>query len=161
MDVGDRPPRVLARYAMLERSQSASAHCAGRPADHIRDARCPRLCVPVARQLARAADVDWHFVAPDRRISGRAYQAAAPPRPTLIASLRRTTPPKRIRARPARDRGHRSARGWACARWTDPVRCSWPVRLNALDDDRGSHTSCGAHGDQAAPQIAALEFVEH
>src|SRR6185312_1163048 len=33
--------------------------------------------------------------------------------------------------------------------------------VHALDDDRGGHAAAGAHRDEAALQVAALELVEH
>jgi hypothetical protein len=75
-DARHRPPRLLARYLVLERVEPAPADGAGRPADRLRDARRAGLCLHPARSLARDDDLARDRPADCRRHVGRTHQAA-------------------------------------------------------------------------------------
>ena len=76
-DVCRRLARLVARHAVLERSQPTPADHAGGAADRVRDPVGAGLCLHAARPRARAADPGRHRLARGRRAVGAARAAGA------------------------------------------------------------------------------------
>src|SRR6185437_8835304 len=76
-DGGDRPVRLVAGHAVLERGQPAPAHCAGRATDRVRDARRAGLRLHPAPHDAGTIRPAGHRAAGGRRGAGRARETRA------------------------------------------------------------------------------------
>ena len=78
---------------------------------------------------------------------------------TIEEGFRRGLPPSSSPGLPARRELEERRRDPA----TPATTLSWPpaTASHPLDDDRRRHAAGGAHGDEAALQVAALQFVEH